>query len=228
MPREDEADARHSHSAGFKRLPANVDGAWTGTDQQGPRPPLDQLQPPVQVVPPTGARYSIDHEARYIRWLDWTFFVRIDHSTGVGLHDVRHKDERILYELAMQEALAHYTGNDPVASGLAFLDTYDGFAANSRPLIPGYDCPLQATYMNISFFASDRVLTNVNAICLFESDTDHPIARHKAAAYVTATKNIKFVLRWVATIRNYDCGLSFPSMARSEDVFHTWERSAVR
>jgi primary-amine oxidase len=142
---------------------------------------------------------------KYVRWLDWTFFVGIDHATGVGLFDVRHKDERVLYELSMQEALAHYTGSDPVNSGIAFLDSHDSFATNARPLIPGYDCPAHASYMNISYFLADTVLQNVNSICLFESDTDHPIARHYAAGYVAATKNTKFVLRWVATIRNYDC-----------------------
>lgn len=165
---------------------------------------MDELQPPVQILP-QGVRHSIDDDEKYVQWLDWTFYVGIDHSTGVGLFDVRHKDNRILYQLAMQEAVAHYTGNDPVNSGIAYLDTYDGFAANSRPLIPGYDCPSHASYMNISFFSQDKVLTNVNSICLFESDTDHPIARHTASGYVAATKNIKFVLRWIANIRNYDC-----------------------
>lgn len=190
--------------SGVTKLPPNVGGAWTTTDRQGEQPPLDELRIPIQVTP-QGGRFSVDQEEKYVRWLDWTFYVGIDHATGVGLFDVRHKDERVLYELAMQEALAHYAGSDPVNSGIAFLDSYDSFAINARSLIPGYDCPAHASYMNISYYQSDTVQTNVNSICLFESDTDHPIARHTAAGYVAATKNTKFVVRWVATMRNYDC-----------------------
>lgn len=181
-----------------------MDGEWTSTDQKGTQPPLDQFAPPAHVAP-SGARYSVDWKENYVRWLDWTFYIRVDYSTGIALHDVRHKDDRILYELAMQEALAHYAGNDPVISGIAFLDTYDSFAINSRPLIPGYDCPPHSQYLNVSYFAHDTIVTNVNAICLFETDADHPIARHTSTFYVSATKNIKFILRWVTTIRNYDC-----------------------
>ncbi|PHH66868.1 hypothetical protein CDD81_5220 [Ophiocordyceps australis] len=199
---------RAFYSKDFVKLPGNVDGSWTSTDQHGPSPPLDHLPPPVQVAP-AGTRYSVDHEANYVRWLDWTFYIRVDHSTGVAMHDVRHKDERILYELAMQEALAHYTGNDPITSGIAFLDSYNSFAKDSRSLIPGYDCPLGATYLNISYFENDLVVKNANAICLFEADADYPLSRHTADGYVTATKNIKFVLRWIATVNNYDYLFSY-------------------
>lgn len=39
------------------------------------------------------------------------------------LYDVKFKGERIIYELGLQEAIAHYAGNDPVQSGTAYLDT---------------------------------------------------------------------------------------------------------
>jgi hypothetical protein len=37
------------------------------------------------------------------------------------LYDVKYKGERILYELGLQEAIAHYAGNDPTQSGTAYL-----------------------------------------------------------------------------------------------------------
>ncbi|PHH73301.1 hypothetical protein CDD82_5550 [Ophiocordyceps australis] len=199
---------RAFNSQDFVRLPGNDDGSWTSTDPQGPSPPLDRVQPPVQVTP-KGARYSVDDKANYIGWLGWTFYLRVDYSTGLALHDVRHKNERILYELAMQEALAHYAGNDPVTSGAAFLDSLYSFAKRSRTLIPGYDCPAGATYLNISYFEQDAVTKNVNSICLFEADTDYPLSRHTATRYVTAAKNIKFVVRWIATVYNYDYLFSY-------------------
>jgi primary-amine oxidase len=37
------------------------------------------------------------------------------------LHDVKYKGERFLYSIGLEEAIAHYAGNDPVQSGTAYL-----------------------------------------------------------------------------------------------------------
>ena len=37
------------------------------------------------------------------------------------LYDIKYKGERIIYELGLQEAIAHYAGNDPQQSGTAYL-----------------------------------------------------------------------------------------------------------
>ena len=37
------------------------------------------------------------------------------------LYDIKYRGERIIYELGLQEAIAHYAGNDPVQSGTAYL-----------------------------------------------------------------------------------------------------------
>ncbi len=37
------------------------------------------------------------------------------------LFDIKYKGERIIYELGLQEAIAHYAGNDPQQSGTAYL-----------------------------------------------------------------------------------------------------------
>lgn len=39
------------------------------------------------------------------------------------LFDIKYKGERIIYELGLQEAIAHYAGHDPAQSGVAYLDT---------------------------------------------------------------------------------------------------------
>jgi hypothetical protein len=41
-----------------------------------------------------------------IEWLGWSMSAGIVSSTGLRLHDVRFKGERIAYEIALQEALA--------------------------------------------------------------------------------------------------------------------------
>lgn len=96
-------------SPNFVRLGANVDGSWASTDQQGPVLPQDTSYPPTPIAP-TGARYSLDVKQKYVTWMDFSFYIGFSHDTGLALYDIRFKGERIIYELGLQEALAHYAG----------------------------------------------------------------------------------------------------------------------
>jgi primary-amine oxidase len=110
-------------SGEITKLGANVEGDWARTDQQGAVLPLDTASPP-ETVAPAGARYTVDHDAKYVQWMDFSFYLGFSRDTGLALYDIRHKGQRIMYELGLQEALAHYAGNDPVQSGVAYLDSY--------------------------------------------------------------------------------------------------------
>jgi primary-amine oxidase len=81
---------------------------------------------------------------------------------------VRFAGERVLYELGLQEAMAHYAGNDPLSVGMYWLDTMFGMGFNSYELVPGYDCPAYATYLPMEFHQGENVVTRKNAICIFE------------------------------------------------------------
>ncbi len=119
--------------------------------------------------------------------VDFTFFISTG-PAGIALHDIRFKGERIVYELGMQEALAHYAGPDQAQDVASYLDVGIGFTDFN--IIPGYDCPSYATY--------------AEAFCLFEFPKDFPINRHQDASYYHATKNIAFIVRSVSTVGNYD------------------------
>ncbi|KAH8731081.1 copper amine oxidase [Phaeosphaeriaceae sp. PMI808] len=180
-----------------EKLLGNVDGEWGHTDQRGPILAHDTKAPPVMVAP-QGARFSIDHANKYVEWMGWSFYLGFKHDTGLVFHDISYKGQRILYELGMQEALAHYAANS------AYLDSLYGFGPFAFELLKGYDCPSYATYINSSFYVTETTHTHLNSICLFEYDSDHPISRHSTANYVAATKNIYFAVRSVSTIGNYD------------------------
>lgn len=120
------------------------------------------------------------------------------------IHNIEYQGQRIIYELGLQEALAHYASFDPLQSATAYLDSYYGFGPSTFELVQGFDCPTYATYMNVSFYASEVSHTHANAICLFENDPQYPISRHISADYVSVTKNVNLVLRSVATVGNYD------------------------
>lgn len=191
------------YTAGFERLPGNYDGEWTHTDRKDDGLPMDAKMPPKALMPGP-ARYSVDQEAKYVEWMDFSFYVGFTRDRGMAFYDIKHRGQRILYELSLQEALAHYAGNDPVQSGIGYLDSYYGFGPYAFELVPGYDCPSYATYMNTSFFVSETTHTHVNSICLFEFDADYPMQRHSTSEYVSVSKNIYFAVRSVSTVGNYD------------------------
>lgn len=120
------------------------------------------------------------------------------------LFDIKFNGERIVYELGMQEAMAHYAGNGPGQSALSFLDSYYGFGPNAFELVNGYDCPAYATYLPTSFYWREERRSHQNSICIFEMDAGYPIARHTANNYVYTTKNVHLVVRSVSTLGNYD------------------------
>ncbi|KAJ0417471.1 copper amine oxidase [Aspergillus carlsbadensis] len=195
-------------SPDFVKLGANVDGPWARVGQQGAVLPKDRKQPPLAVAP-DGARYSVDTERKYVSWMDFSFYIGFNRDTGLSLFDIKYKGQRVLYELGLQEALAHYAANDPVQSGVAYLDSYYGFGPYAFELLKGYDCPSYASYLNTSFYKSEETHTHVDSLCLFEFDADYPAARHSTSDFVAVTKNVYFTLRTVSTIGNYDYMFSY-------------------
>jgi primary-amine oxidase len=157
------------YSAGFVKLGGNVDGSWAHTDQEGPIMKGDELYPPIQVAP-DGGRFGVDAENNYVEWMDFSFYYTFTRDSGIRLYDIKYKGERIIYELGLQEALAHYAGNDPIQSGTAYLDTFYGFGVWAYELLPGYDCPTYATYLNTSYWTEETHRIHPRSICLFEQD----------------------------------------------------------
>ncbi|KAK4540507.1 hypothetical protein LTR36_009145 [Oleoguttula mirabilis] len=196
------------YSGNFTKLGANVEGDWARTDKTGPVLPMDDASPP-QSIAPAGSRYSVDQQAKYVEWMNFSFYISFNRDTGLRLFDIRHKGQRILYELGLEEALAHYAGNDPVQSGTSYLDSYYGFGPYAFELVPGYDCPSYATYMNTSFYVSETTHTHINSVCFFEFDADYPMQRHSQSTYVANTKNVYFTVRSVSTVGNYDYMFSY-------------------
>ncbi|KAL8381554.1 hypothetical protein RB595_005707 [Gaeumannomyces hyphopodioides] len=190
LRREAAEEARNSSSEQYRALerrePTNPYGEKMGWN--GDKLPHDDIEPPVAILP-GGARHEFDPEQNYVRWMDFSFYVATGRA-GISVHDIRYKGERVVYELAMQEALSHYAGPDRAQTYASYIDVTIGFTAFN--LIPGFDCPSYATY--------------TNAFCLFEFPKDFPMNRHfdrRSRAY-DATKNTAFILRSVSTVDNYD------------------------
>ena len=137
--------------------------------------------------------------------VDFSFYLSSNKDLGVQLHDIMYKGERIIYEVGLQEALAHYaSASDPFQASNAYLDSEYGFGQSAFQLVSGFDCPAYATYWNATFEAGEATHTHEKSICMFEFDTGYPIQRHTAPVYVSVTKNIAFIVRSAATVGNYD------------------------
>lgn len=190
-------------SPGFEKLPPNLSGEWIGTDQEGEPSKYDSLPPPMQIQP-GGQRFAVDADQKYVEWQDFSFYITFTRDTAVRLYNIKYKNQTILYELGLQEAIAHYAGQDPVQSSVAYLDTYYSFGAYAFNLVPGYDCPTYATYLNGTFHAAEVSKTHTAAMCLFETEMGYLMQRHSSSEYVSAAKNIALVLRSVSTVGNYD------------------------
>jgi primary-amine oxidase len=195
-------------SGDLARTPRNMDGSWTDTEDFDAEPPGRELPPPVSVQP-HGARYRLDREQQFVSWFGFEFYIATAQATGLTLFDIRFKGERVMYELGLQEALAHYAGDDPMQGGLEFLDSFFGMGKSMYELVPGYDCPAYADYLDSRYYQAHQTFELPNGICLFEYTADHLLSRHTAQYSVTASRNTYLVLRSVSTVGNYDYTIEY-------------------
>jgi primary-amine oxidase len=179
-----------------KKMPTNRDGAWSDAapDEEG-EPGRDLLAP--VMIQPDGPRYKLDEKERHVSWLGWSFYVNSLQAIGLGLWDVKFGGERILYELGLQEAMAHYAGEDPLSVGMNWLDTLFGMGLNSYELVPGYDCPAYATYLPMTFHHGEKTITRKNSLCIFEwtaSETLQVRASLRQSLHARNTNTISVIL----------------------------------
>ena len=192
----------------FKKSLPNLDGDWTDVESFEDGPPGREKPPPI-TVQPGGGRYRIDREQNYVSWMGFEFFITTSQSTGVTIFDIKFGDERIIYELGLQEAMVHYAGDDPQQGGLEFLDTLFGMGASMFDLVPSYDCPAYATYLSTTYSDGESSITNHNSICIFEYTADHVLQRHTASTRITLSRNTYLVVRSVSIMGNYDYTIDY-------------------
>lgn len=193
---------------GFLLNPLNLNGPWTDTEDFGEGPPGRELPPPT-MIQPSGPRFKIDHQQNFISWMGFEFFISTSQERGLSLHNIRFDSDTVIFEVGLQEALAHYAGDDPAQGALAFVDTLDNMGFHMRNLVPGYDCPAYATYLSASYHNGGASLTRKNSICVFEYTADHALRRHTSDEHVSISRNTYLVVRSVSTMGNYDFTIEY-------------------
>ncbi|KAK3317705.1 copper amine oxidase [Cercophora scortea] len=192
-------------SSGFEKLESGIDGTWTALEPD--LPPNNEeysTNAPPNVLQPHGSRIKLDRAQSFVSWMGFSFNFAFSQVNGVALYDMRLDGERIMYELSLQEAMAHYAGNDPIQSSTAFLDSLFGVGTQVAALVPGYDCPTYAHFFNVSYHRMETTYRRPGALCIFESPTDYPLQRHSRGRAVTSFTNSVLIVRTIAVVGNYD------------------------
>ncbi|OCT62742.1 membrane primary amine oxidase [Xenopus laevis] len=155
---------------------------------------------------PQGARFTINKN--HVTFLDWSFAFGMNVNTGLRLFDIRFSNERIVYELSTQEAIALYGSNSPGGMITRYIDGSFGIGRFSFELVRGVDCPYQATYVDVHYLMESQTPeTTKNAICIFEQNTGIPVRRHYSNIhhmYYGGLTSTVLVIRTISTIINYD------------------------
>lgn len=184
---------------GFEKSGTANNGGWTSMDREG-TPYLDDEKPGPENIA-MSQRFAIDQDNMYVEWMGFSFYMSVSQQISLGLFNINFDDERIIYELQMQEAIALYASNDPLRSDTFYLDSQAianyGFGRGLNKLVPGWDCPQTAAYLDTPF--------KNGSVCIFEQDAGFPLARHRGNPhYVTVVKNNILVVRTISTVGNYD------------------------
>ncbi|XP_032934606.1 membrane primary amine oxidase-like isoform X2 [Catharus ustulatus] len=160
---------------------------------------------PVQFEP-QGPRYSVRNN--HVRFQGWSFAFGMSVSTGLRLFDIRHKGERVAYEISVQEALSVYGSNCPGGMSTRYMDGSFGLGRYTSPLVPGVDCPYLATLVDTHALSDSlRPRKRKASLCIFEHNLGSPLRRHYSnlqALYYGGLVNSALVIRSIATVGNYD------------------------
>ncbi|TRM67429.1 copper amine oxidase [Schizophyllum amplum] len=184
---------------------SNADVSWATRKPSGPVRDLEHLPGP-RSVSFAGLRFRIDRKTQFVSWMGWSMYLGFDRDMGLNFWDIRIKGERIIYELSPQEAIAQYSGNDPLQASTAWLDRHFGMGKSVRDMLPGYDCPHEAVFLPATTHSGLGSVRVERAICIFEQDSGKPITRHTGylAGEFGAVKGYTLTIRSISTVGNYD------------------------
>ncbi len=165
---------------------------------------------PLQIEQPQGPGFRRDHNE--VSWDRWRFHVRVEPRRGAVISQVRYVDgERtrpVLYQGSFSEMFVPYM--DP-AEGWYWRTFFDGgefghsLGLARRPLQRGTDCPENAAWFDMAL-ATERGLPErrPDVACLFERAGGEVAWRHREGELVDSRAGRDLVLRWIATLGNYD------------------------
>ncbi|XP_060064118.1 putative amine oxidase [copper-containing] [Ylistrum balloti] len=189
-------------------FPSKNDRTFSKMTRRGPAFQNEFKRDPLQFEP-DGKRYTIHHN--HVEYMGWKFYYRMSPVSGPQIYDVRFRDERIAYEISLQEIVVFYAGSKPSQMLAEYFDSCTLIGIQDKGLVPGIDCPAHATFMDTTFVAesSKEPIRFKNAFCLFEHNSGYPLRRHHShskfsGSFYEGMPNVVLTLRSVFTVGNYD------------------------
>lgn len=168
--------------------------AWLAPNPEG-RGGLEYRAAP-EHIEPQGRRYTIRQspgaESYTINYAGWEFVINMDRDTALRIWDVKFQGQRVVFEMGMMEALAHYSVAE---RNWYFIDSwYGGLGSAARRLHPGIECA-----------KTGQVLFDSGSLCVFERDFARPLRAHwKSGTLRDGAPHMALVLRAMITVSNYD------------------------
>lgn len=95
---------------------------------------------------PQGPRYRTDKN--FVEYAGWSLIYGVRSSTGIQIFDVRFNEQRISYEISLQEAIAIYGGDTHAAMQTKYIDSGWAMGVSTHQLAPGIDCPEIANFID--------------------------------------------------------------------------------
>ena len=195
-------------------FPVMDDNLFSSMHRRGKLFPEEDARRPLQFEP-DGKRYSIN--GRHITYMGWQFHVRLSPISGPQLFDIRYNDERIVYELSLEEIGVFYSAHNPAHRFSDFADSVALIGTRSRTLVAGADCPAHATYLSATYATENSEEATVidRTFCVFEHNTETPLRRHHTRTSFEGNKfyegmqDVVFITRTIMTVVNYDYILDF-------------------
>lgn len=192
----------------------NIDkNLYSTLNRKGTLFPSEPLSPPI-TYEPSGKRYSIN--GRHIKYLGWDFDVRMSTISGPQLFDIKFFDERIVYELSLQEVAVFYSANSPAIRFADYVDSIALIGTRARSLVSGADCPDHSTFLSTLHVTenNDEPLKVDRAFCVFEHNTGLPLRRHLSGQggkgkFYEGLMDTVLIVRTISTVVNYDYVFDF-------------------
>ncbi|XP_052271964.1 membrane primary amine oxidase-like [Dreissena polymorpha] len=128
---------------------------------------------------------------------------------GPAIFDVKFKNQRVSYEIALNDIVLIYGSDSFERENMFYTDALYGIGSYSGT-IPGVDCPEHGNLIDTSYydFSTGKAVTT-KSICIFESDGEGPLWRHKANGYQSGLRDSCLIVRIGSRIGNYDYFVEF-------------------
>lgn len=159
---------------------------------------------------PAGPRYTI--EGTHVKWMGWSFDISGSQIRGPALFNINFKNERIIYELAVNDIALNYAMDSHAQNNIIYADATYGIMGGDSPttVMPGVDCPEHATILNTTFWwHTTQTAYDMRSICIFEADGQDALWRHAGHNFEAGLRNRHLIVRSPVVIGNYDYTFEF-------------------